>query len=191
MACANETEIDDFLEYKKFTFKTLNKKIDFNEFGSFSVRENEIFLSQAPMHRGAYTDGGYRFKFNKFNKKDNFFTGGKTDTDVFYDMYFFNSDTFIHDDLTKPIAEIYFRLAVDQVTHTRNVLTLMGFIASLGGVTKILLKITGWVIGGYVAFNNTFQKVAQLFRLNPDKNLEIEMVPENDKLKEEYDNNFK
>lgn len=54
---------------------------------------------------------------------------------------FYNSDTYP----TAPtgsenlIAEMYFRLEVDQISHTRNVYALMDFIGALGGVSDLLL----------------------------------------------------
>lgn len=63
------------------------------------------------------------------------------------------------------IADMYFRLDVDQVSHGRVVYGLMDFIGSLGGVSNLLLQIVGWVFGGYAAFHSSTATLAALYKV--------------------------
>jgi hypothetical protein len=63
------------------------------------------------------------------------------------------------------IFEGYLRLDVDQVSHARNVFTLMDFIGNLGGVSGLLLEILGWIIGGYAAFHSSIATLAILYKV--------------------------
>jgi hypothetical protein len=63
------------------------------------------------------------------------------------------------------IAEIYFRLAVDQISHTRRVYALMEFIGGLGGVGKLLLRLSGWLIGGYASFHSALMTMSALYKV--------------------------
>jgi hypothetical protein len=60
---------------------------------------------------------------------------------------------------------MYFRLAVDQISHTRDVYFFMNFIGDLGGVERILLKVFGWILGGYAAFHSSLMTVRALYKL--------------------------
>lgn len=60
---------------------------------------------------------------------------------------------------------MYFRLEVDQVSHARNVYTMMDFIGALGGVSDLLLQILGWIFGGYAAFYSGVATLSALYRV--------------------------
>ena len=46
--------------------RVLNDKIDFSQFGSKAIRQNEIWMPFLKFKEGYYTDAGYRFRENKF-----------------------------------------------------------------------------------------------------------------------------
>jgi hypothetical protein len=67
---------------------------------------------------------------------------------------------------------MYFRLEVDQITHTRVVYNFMDFIGDLGGVRDIMLELAGWLIGSYAAFHSSWATVSALYRVRlPDGNM--------------------
>lgn len=41
----------------------------------------------------------------------------------------------------------------------------MDFIGDLGGVGKLLIKISGWIIGGYAAFHSLIKTIAALYKV--------------------------
>lgn len=70
------------------------------------------------------------------------------------------------------VAEMYFRLEVDQLTHTRVVYTFMDFIGDMGGVSDIMLQLASWLIGSYAAFHASWATVSALYRIKlPDGNI--------------------
>ena len=76
---------------------------------------------------------------------------------------------------------MYFRLQVDQVTHTREVYTFMMFLGNLGGVTDLLLQIAGVILGGYAAFHSSFATIASLYIFKSNKNPIFSPSSKNDK----------
>jgi hypothetical protein len=56
-------------------------------------------------------------------------------------------------------------MAVDQVTHSRNVYFFMDFIGDIGGVTGIMLQIFGWILGGYASYHSAFMTIAALYKV--------------------------
>jgi hypothetical protein len=94
--------------------------------------------------------------------------------DIFYDYFEYNTDTFTSapKGSEQLVAEMYFRLEVDQITHNRVVYTFMDFIGDLGGVKDIMLQLAGWVFGSYSAFYASWSTVATLYRVKlPDGNI--------------------
>jgi hypothetical protein len=113
-----------------------------------------------------YSDTGYRFRYNEFERQDGPYWAINV-IDTFYDFLFYNSDTYPTAPASNPdmIAEMYFRLEVDQVSHARNVYALMDFIGALGGVSDLLLQILGWIFGGYAAFHSGVATLTALYRV--------------------------
>ena len=101
------------------------------------------------MDAGKFTDSGYRFRENSIDKHDTimpFVTGG---TEHFHDVFLFNSDTLHVGEDYMSIAEMYFRLSVDKVEHTRIVYKFMDWLGALGGVGDIMMMMITFLIGGY------------------------------------------
>jgi hypothetical protein len=136
--CATPPEIETYLDDKKIGFKIINQKIDFNERGDTAVRYNEVFVQTIKMTAGLFSDTGHRFRYNIFNRVDHWITNSES-TNPFFDYLFFNSDTYIVAKDKVEIAEVYFRLDTDQVTHHRKVFAIMDFFGALGGVSRVLL----------------------------------------------------
>ena len=83
---------------------------DFDSFNEFPIRESEIWLPSIPLRSGLYTDTGYRFVKNIFEKQDQwipFFPNTKIE---FYDLNLFNHDTFEVKEEINEIAKLYFRI---------------------------------------------------------------------------------
>lgn len=80
------------------------------------------------LQKGIYTDIGYRWQFNQFDRSDHddlldFHNAGYHKPIHFYNSKLFNYDTYIKSDQDVdndfPIADIWIRLAIDQFQHTR------------------------------------------------------------------------
>ena len=78
---------------------------------------------------------------------------------------FYSSDTYPSPPVGSEdtIAEMYFRLQVDQISHSREVYTFMMFLGNLGGVSELLLQLAGLLIGGYASFHSSFATIAALY----------------------------
>ena len=70
-------------------------------------------------------------------------------------------------------AEMYFRLDINQIVHGRVVFSLMDFIGSLGGVSDFVLKVAGWVFGGYATFHSLIITIQVLFRIRRPLNQKL------------------
>ena len=86
--------IDNWLLYKLAAMKIINQKIDFNGFTDYDVRYNEAFTPTIPLEYPSYSDTGYRFRYNAFERQDGWFVK-VNDLDLFYDYFKYNSDTFL------------------------------------------------------------------------------------------------
>ena len=162
--CASRKEIDEWTKWKKATFKLISSKIDLNERNDRAVNYEEIFLNQAPLAAGLYTDSGFRLRYNAFNRQDYWWKGYKN-VDVFFDYIFYNHDTYEVPKTNTLIAEMYWRLGNDQVTHWRKAFSLMDLFGALGGVSKILLQVCGFVVMSYSQFWASFSTTSMLYKV--------------------------
>jgi hypothetical protein len=48
----------------------LNKKINFLSFDEYAVRETELYIPAIPIAANLYTNTGYRFRRNYFDRND-------------------------------------------------------------------------------------------------------------------------
>lgn len=113
-----------------------------------------------------YSDTGHRFRYNFFDRVDGYLLPDN-DGDVFFDYFEYNTDVYksAPAGMEDVIAEIYFRLEVDQISHGRTVYNFMDFIGDLGGVPAIMLQLAGWVIGSYSAFHASYATMSALYRI--------------------------
>jgi len=93
---------------------------------------------------------------------------------------FYNSDTFDVPDRKTEIAEMYYRLEVDIVYHSRVVFSSMDFIGSLGGVSDFVLMMAGLIYGGYATFHSMIITIFVLYRIRrgSDEQLFKDSIPE-------------
>lgn len=68
--CAPVSEIDAWIENKYAAFKMINQKIDFTDRDEFAVRFNEIYVPAIPIKSGIFSDTGYRWRYNIFERYD-------------------------------------------------------------------------------------------------------------------------
>ena len=64
---------------------------------------------------GVFTDAGYRYRKNTLDKVDLWVPGWYKEKEHFYDVTFFSSDEIEVGIDYLPIAEIYFRIKVDEI----------------------------------------------------------------------------
>jgi hypothetical protein len=89
----------------------ISSKIDLNERVERAVAHEELYITEAPLKSGLYTDSGHRLRYNALNRQDYWWSGYKS-VDVFFDYVFYNSDTYEVPDTTI-LAEFYWRLNTD------------------------------------------------------------------------------
>lgn len=65
--------IDNWVRLKKASMKIVNQKIDFKTFEEYAVRYNEIYVPSVPLNYPSYSDTGYRFRYNLFERNDGYF----------------------------------------------------------------------------------------------------------------------
>ena len=169
--CAPSRDIDAFIETKQICFKVLNEKIDFIEREGKAVRYAESFLPVIQMQSGVFSDTGHRMRFNYFERTDFWWSKSQKIIDKFYDYVFYSSDTYDVPKTNTVIAEIYFRLDSNQVTHRRIVFSFMDFVSSMGGIERVLLKICGVVYSGYASFWSVFSTIGMLYKLRSESKI--------------------
>jgi len=74
-----------------------------------------------PMKSGSFSDTGYRFRKNSYYRDDYWYPFGDESYNDFYDIAFFNSDTYVSDPNALTIAEMFFRIETNELHHTRIV----------------------------------------------------------------------
>jgi hypothetical protein len=81
----------------------------------------------------------------------------------FYNLIPFNSDTVVVGHDYKVLAEMYFRIGVDEIIHSRHVFEFMDFLGSVGGVTEVLTRTSCFMIGGFLAWNSAIETMLSLY----------------------------
>ena len=51
------------------------------------------------------------------------------------------------------IAEMFFRIDVDEIMHERFAFGFMDWLGVIGGITELLTRIATFILGGYLSFN--------------------------------------
>lgn len=86
-----------------------------------------------------------------------------SETLTFYDIVPFNSDTFDVNKDFKPIAEMYFRVDVDEMLNVRKVFSFVDFLGSIGGIVEILARLSAFILGGYLSWHSTVEIMSSLY----------------------------
>ena len=60
------------------------------------------------------------------------------------------------------VAEMYFRIKADQITHSRKVFNFTDWLGTIGGVSELLLAAIAMFYGGYAEFNKFIQNLNTL-----------------------------
>ena len=118
------------------------------------------------MTAGLFSDTGYRFRKNVFERYDTWVPWSKEVTNVFYDLTLFNSDTMVLPPALKnkkEIAEMYFRLEVEEIEHVRIFFELMDWLGSVGGIVEVLTKLATFILGSYMSFNSGLEIIHHIY----------------------------
>ena len=67
-------------------------------------------MPSIPLKAGTFSDSGYRFRENVFEKQDSYIPFWGRNEESFYDMIFYNSDQVSVGKDFMSIAEMYFRI---------------------------------------------------------------------------------
>ena len=147
--CAEDDQINHWLQDKVMFTKVMNQQIDF-EINNVPVRETERWLPSFPLKTGQFTDVGLRFRLNLFNMLDSWVPGFPNTMVKFFDLRLFSSDTMPTKQNNKYIATMYYRLDIDQVYHNRNVFVFMDWLGAIAGINAFLLKWSTFIFGGII-----------------------------------------
>jgi hypothetical protein len=85
--------IDNWVRLKRASMKIINQKINFITFEENAVRYNELHVPSVPLAYPNYSDTGYRFRFNLFERVDGYILPDDVDN-IFFDYFEYNTDTF-------------------------------------------------------------------------------------------------
>jgi len=72
---------------------------------------------------------------------------------VFYDVHEFNTDTLYVGTNSTSLAEMYFRIDIEEVKHSLNVYRFMDFLGDVGGITEVLTRCAFFLLGGYLSWH--------------------------------------
>ena len=67
------------------------------------------------------------------------------------------------------LAEVYFRLDIDEIHHERVVYGAFDVLEAIGGVPEILKIIAYSVMGGYLTFHANIMHIGSLYKLKSDE----------------------
>ena len=70
-------------------------------------------------------------------------------------------------DMTK-IAQLFFRIDVEKITHTKHAFQFIDWLGEIGGIQEILEKTFSFILGGYLLLNWKLQTMICLY-LDEDK----------------------
>ena len=104
-----------------------------------------------PLKKHTFSDTGYRLRKNIFTMKDSIIFGPEKEK-VFYDTVLYNSDTLFTEQKQEVIAEMYWRVDVDKMSHSRDVYTLMDYLGDVGGIPDVLKFGLMFLFGNYITF---------------------------------------
>ena len=92
--------------------------MDFSKYDTDYISQNEQFSSSISMAAGTFSDVGYRFRRNYITREDlpsPFNEYYARFSEPFYDFQFFNMDSYEVPEDTQLLAEVYFRIQLDEV----------------------------------------------------------------------------
>ena len=91
------------------------------------------------------------------------------DPEIFFDFFFYNLFTYDTPVNETKIADIYFRLEIDEIEHWRVVFGFFDFLESLGGVNEIISSIAYFLIGSYLVFHSNMMSIKVLYKVKTDQ----------------------
>ena len=68
------------------------------------------------------------------------------------------------------LAEIYFRLHVDQILHQRKVNGFLNFLGTIGGIIEVLKNLTWVIYGSYASFHYTMSAIEIMYKVKRNNN---------------------
>ena len=119
-------------------------------------------LPMIPLKKHTFSNTGYRLRKNIFNMKDQIIFGTQNEK-VFYDTVLYNSDTILTDQKQEVIAEMYWRVDVDKMEHSREVYTLMDYLGDVGGIPDVIMFTLMLLFGHYINFIKELSTMQSLY----------------------------
>jgi len=89
----------------------------------------------------------------------------------FYDFRFYNQDTYDVEIEKNTIAEIYFRVEIDSIIHTRKVENIYTWLEAIGGIPELLKLVAQMIIGSYLSFHTTMMNIKTLYKMKTNKDV--------------------
>ena len=82
---------------------------------------------------------------------------------------FFNQDTYEVSHEDGLLAEVYFRIQVDEIDHTRKVYDAFAWLEAMGGVPEILKSIATLFVGTYLSFHAAMVNISYLYLFRSER----------------------
>jgi len=96
-------------------------------------------------------------------REDNWWIVGPENKETFFDITFYNQDTYYVNSSNTLLTEIYFRFQNDQMMHYRSVFDFTEWLGQIGGIHEILITFMSFLIGSYVQFYAGIKKIRSLY----------------------------
>lgn len=81
----------------------------------------------------------------------------------FFDVVTYNNYQYALPGDHKYLAEVFFRIDVNEIIHFRKVYDFGSWLASIAGIEKLLLKWITFFFGGFLQYNATIEIINQHF----------------------------
>ena len=123
-------------------------------------------MNNIPLKKNHYTDGGYRFIYNQFDRQDDWSTLSGKKKLWFYMVGFYNHDIYQTKDSSNnsgDIAKYYFRLETEKIIHNRILYGLMDWCSDIGGVSKSIMFTLIAIFGGASFFSSRVEMMLHLY----------------------------
>ena len=124
------------------------------------------------MASGLYSDTGYRFRKNTFDRRGYWWPWYETNPLTFYDIDHYNTDTYQVSDAQGFIARMVFSIETEQLRHVRQVYSFGDWVGNIGGIIELYYRVVLLFFGGYLAFNSQLEIMSSLYHIEVQKELE-------------------
>ena len=139
----------EWLSDKTLQLRVFNLQIDFG-LENNPFREHEYWLSSVSLKPDQFTEVGLRYRRNSFTMNDYWLPFFSSTEVQFYDVQTYNDYHYSLPGDHKYLAEIFFRLDVNEVIHYRRVYGIADWLSTIAGIDGFLTRWISFVVGGWL-----------------------------------------